>query len=171
VDSPKFLPRLVRRIESLGGIANIFLTHQDDVADAELYAKHFRSRRFIHRAELEAQPDADAILEGEEPIRLASDFLAIPTPGHTRGHCVLLFKERFLFTGDHLDWDRHEHRLDASYDYCWYSWAEQTESMRRLAAFSFEWVLPGHGQRVHLPRREMRKQMQELVTRMEQTGS
>src|SRR5437762_2699277 len=33
VDSPKFLPQLVRKLESLGGLAHIFLTHQDDVAD------------------------------------------------------------------------------------------------------------------------------------------
>ena len=170
IDSPKFLPRLARRFEAFGGIANIFLTHSDDVADARLYAGRFGSRRFIHRAELHSQPDAEVVLDGEEPIPLAPDFLAIPTPGHTRGHCVLLFKEEFLFTGDHLDWDRHEHRLDASYDYCWYSWARQTESMSRLAGFRFEWVLPGHGQRVHLPGTEMSRQMQEVVERMQQTS-
>ena len=166
IDSPKFLPRLARRFEAFGGIANIFLTHSDDVADAHLYARRFGSKRYIHRAELESQPDAEVVLDGEEPIALVADFLAIPTPGHTRGHCVLLFRERFLFTGDHLDWDRHEKRLDASYDYCWYSWERQTESMARLAEFSFEWVLPGHGQRVRLPRDEMRRQMQQLVARM-----
>src|SRR6185437_3247649 len=41
VDSPKFLPRLARRFEEWGGIAGIFLTHQDDVADAAQYARHF----------------------------------------------------------------------------------------------------------------------------------
>src|SRR5215831_13280525 len=51
IDSPKFLPRLVRRFEALGGIANIFLTHRDDVADARLYAERFGSKRIIHRAE------------------------------------------------------------------------------------------------------------------------
>src|SRR5436309_3355935 len=50
IDSPKFLPRLVQRFETLGGIANIFLTHRDDVADAQLYAERFGSKRFIHRA-------------------------------------------------------------------------------------------------------------------------
>jgi glyoxylase-like metal-dependent hydrolase (beta-lactamase superfamily II)/ferredoxin len=170
IDSPKFLPRLVRRFESLGGIGHIFLTHRDDVADAQRYAEHFGSKRYIHRKELSSQPGAEVVLDGVEPVRLAGDFLAIPTPGHTAGHCVLLFGGRFLFTGDHLDWDRHEKRLDASYDYCWYSWELQTESMRRLAGFSFEWVLPGHGQRVHLPEGEMRRQMEELVARMRGTG-
>jgi glyoxylase-like metal-dependent hydrolase (beta-lactamase superfamily II) len=170
IDSPKYLPRLVRRFEALGGIANIFLTHQDDVADAHRYAEHFGSRRFIHRAELLAQPGAEAVLDGDDPIRVADEFLAIPTPGHTVGHCVLLFRDRFLFTGDHLDWDRQEKRLDASYDYCWHSWRRQTESMRRLAEFSFALVLPGHGQRVQLPVDEMRCQMKELVVRMQDQG-
>jgi glyoxylase-like metal-dependent hydrolase (beta-lactamase superfamily II)/ferredoxin len=166
IDAPKFLPRLVRRFEALGGIAHIFLTHRDDVADAERYAEHFGSERIIHRVELSAQPDAERVLDGEEPVVLAPDFLAIPTPGHTRGHCVLLYRGRFLFTGDHLDWDRYTQRLDASPDYCWYSWPRQIASMRRLADFSFEWVLPGHGQRVHLPAAEMRRQMHELLARM-----
>jgi hypothetical protein len=39
--------------------------------------------------------------------------------------------------------------------------------MRKLAAFSFEWVLPGHGQRVKLPAGEMQTRMAELVERME----
>jgi glyoxylase-like metal-dependent hydrolase (beta-lactamase superfamily II)/ferredoxin len=166
IDSPKFLPRLVGRLEALGGVAHIFLTHSDDVADAARYAERFGSRRVIHRAELSAQPDAEIVLDGEEPVELAPGFLAIPTPGHTRGHCVLLFRQRFLFTGDHLAWDRHEKQLEAFYDYCWWSWERQTESMQRLAGFPFEWVLPGHGQRVHLPQGEMRRQMEELVARM-----
>jgi glyoxylase-like metal-dependent hydrolase (beta-lactamase superfamily II)/ferredoxin len=170
IDSPKFLPRLVRNFEALGGISNIFLTHEDDVAEAQLYAKRFGSKRFIHRAELHAQPEAEVVLDGAEPVYLADDFLAVPTPGHTAGHCVLLVGRRFLFTGDHLAWDRHGKHLEAFHDYCWYSWSEQTESMARLAEFSFEWVLPGHGQRVHLPREEMRRQMKELVARMERDG-
>ncbi len=166
IDSPKFLPRLVRRFEALGGIAHIFLTHRDDVADAQLYAQRFGSKRIIHRAELISQPDAEVILEGNDPLELSPGFLALPTPGHTEGHCVLLLDDRFLFTGDHLAFDRQELRLSASHDYCWHSWPKQIESMRRLIGFRFEWVLPGHGQRVYLPREEMRGQLEELVDRM-----
>src|SRR5437879_7312326 len=122
IDSPKFVTPLVQRLEAIGGIAHIFLTHRDDVADAERYAKHFGSRRIIHREELSSQPGAEAVLDGEGPWPLAPSFLAIPTPGHTRGHCVLLFQERFLFTGDHLSWDRAARQLPASEDYCGYSW-------------------------------------------------
>jgi glyoxylase-like metal-dependent hydrolase (beta-lactamase superfamily II)/ferredoxin len=166
IDSPKFLPRLVRRLEQMGGVSRIFLTHSDDVADARLYAERFAARRVIHRHELHSQPDAEMVLDGDEPVELAPGFVAIPTPGHTRGHCVLLVGHRYLFTGDHLAWDRHGQQLEAFRDYCWFSWERQVESMARLAGYDFEWVLPGHGQRVHLPRDEMRRHMADLVARM-----
>jgi glyoxylase-like metal-dependent hydrolase (beta-lactamase superfamily II)/ferredoxin len=168
IDSPKFVTPLVRQLENLGGIVHIFLTHRDDVADAERYAEHFGSRRIIHRDELSAQPDAELVLEGPGPWELAPGYLAILTPGHTAGHCVLLFKERFLFTGDHLDWDRDTRHLAASEDYCWYSWPEQAKSMERLAAYRFEWVLPGHGQKVRLRAVEMQTQIKRLATSMRQ---
>jgi glyoxylase-like metal-dependent hydrolase (beta-lactamase superfamily II)/ferredoxin len=167
IDSPKFLPQLVRRFEALGGIANIFLTHRDDVADAARYAEHFGSRRIIHRDELSSLPDAEFILDGEGPWEITPGFLAVATPGHTEGHCVLLLQNRFLFTGDHLSWNRHRRQLSASRNYCWYSWPLQAQSMERLATYPFEWVLPGHGQRVHLPAAEMREQMTRLVKRMQ----
>ncbi|HEX3316305.1 MAG TPA: MBL fold metallo-hydrolase [Gemmataceae bacterium] len=166
IDAPKFQPRLVRRLEELGGVANIFLTHRDDVADADRYAAHFRGRRYIHREELAWQPDAEVVLEGHAPLDLAAGIRSIPTPGHTGGHCCLLVDDRYLFTGDHLGYDRHERRLDAHRDYCWGSWARQTESMRRLLDFEFAWILPGHGQRIQLEPSEMRRQLAELVERM-----
>lgn len=171
IDSPKFTRPLVERLEHLGGIEHIFLTHRDDVADAERFAKHFGSRRIIHRDELSSQPAAEVVLDGEGPWNLADGFLAILTEGHTKGHCVLLFDNRFLFTGDHLDWDRHTMRLSASENYCWYSWPKQSNSMERLSNYSFEWVLPGHGQRVHLPAEEMKRQMKELVETMRHDDS
>ena len=166
IDSPKFLPQLVRKFESLGGIARIFLTHRDDVADAAKYAERFGAQRIIHRNEASSQPGAEVILEGNEPQELAPGFVAIPTPGHTLGHCVLLVQDRYLFTGDHLHFDRDGKKLEAYRDYCWHSWPKQTASMRRLLDCRFEWVLPGHGQSVHLPEDEMHRQLAELTERM-----
>lgn len=166
VDSPKYLPHLVRRFAALGGIKYIFLTHRDDVAEAHKYAQQFRSQRIIHRAELAAQPDAEIVIEGHDPVPLLPEFLIIPTPGHTRGHCVLLYKNRFLFTGDHLWWSRARQRLSASRSVCWYSWSEQTKSMVKLRNFAFEWVLPGHGQRVKLSADVMQQELVALVDRM-----
>src|SRR3954462_11748752 len=51
IDAPKYVMPLVRRLEALGGVAHIFLTHRDDVADAARYAEHFGSRRIIHQDE------------------------------------------------------------------------------------------------------------------------
>ncbi len=163
IDSPKFLPHLVDRFRSSGGLKHIFLTHRDDVADADRYAKEFSANRIIHRDELSSQPGAEQVLDGREPIQLFPDFLAIPTPGHTRGHCALLYKNRFLFTGDHLWWSRTKRRLSASEDVCWYDWPLQIESLASLQGYRFEWILPGHGQRVRLPASETKAQLERLL--------
>jgi len=167
IDSPKFLPHLIRRFREAGGIRNIFLTHRDDVADAQKYAQEFRSSLIIHREDRSALPEADHLLEGELPIALQNDFMAIPTPGHTRGHCVLLYRNTYLFSGDHLWWDPEGHRLGASKSACWYSWPTQVQSMKRLLDFPFEWVCPGHGSRVKLPPDQIKRYLKELIQRME----
>ena len=162
IDSPRYVERLARRFEERGGVRYIFLTHRDDVADAAKYARRFGSTRIIHRLELAAQPDAERVIDGFSPIELAPGFLAIPTPGHTRGHCALL-ADPCLFSGDHVWWSRHRGRLNASRDVCWYSWKQQLESVALLSRYSFEWVLPGHGERIHFPREEMRRQVACLI--------
>ena len=78
----------------------------------------------------------------------------------------LLLDNRFLFTGDHLWWSRALHSLNAGRDVCWHSWEEQTRSMGLLAGFTFEWVLPGHGERVFLPREEMGRQVADCAILM-----
>jgi glyoxylase-like metal-dependent hydrolase (beta-lactamase superfamily II)/ferredoxin len=167
IDSPRYTHSLVKAFERLGGIRYIFLSHRDDVADAENFALHFRSQRIIHENEISSQPRAEIVIRGSEALAILPDFLVIPTPGHTRGHCCLLYSSKFLFTGDHLDWDGDAERLGASPDYCWYSWPQQTESMLRLLDYSFEWVLPGHGQRARLAASEMRHQLRNLIARMQ----
>jgi len=166
IDSPKFLPHLVRQFEKLGGIHSIFLTHQDDVADADKYAARFKSKRIIHEADLGAQPGAEEVMRRSGIFNAGEDFKIIPTPGHTKGHMVLLYKNKYLFTGDHLWWRRKRKQLGASQSVAWYSWREQTESMARLLNFDFEWVLPGHGERKNLPLGEMRRELEALVGRM-----
>ena len=146
VDSPRAVRRLLRHFENRGGIATMFLTHRDDVADHEAFARHFGCRRVIHERDLtRATAGVERALAGDEPIRLDDDLVVIPTPGHTRGHAVLLYREKFLFTGDHVAWSSRRGGLIAFRDACWYSWLEQIRSMERLLDFSFEWVLPGHG--------------------------
>jgi glyoxylase-like metal-dependent hydrolase (beta-lactamase superfamily II)/ferredoxin len=163
IDSPRFVERLARRFAGRGGVRRIFLTHRDDVADAEKYAARFGAERIIHRLEQSAQPDAERLMEGFEPMELAPGFVAIPTPGHTRGHCALLYRNEFLFAGDHIWWSRMRGRLNASRDVCWHSWREQVDSVGLLERYSFEWVLPGHGERAFFPREEMRRQVGRLI--------
>jgi glyoxylase-like metal-dependent hydrolase (beta-lactamase superfamily II)/ferredoxin len=166
IDSPKYLPYLRDRFQEMGGIRYIFLTHRDDVCDARRYAEAFGSERIIHRDELSAQPDAEHPIDGYEPVRLAPDFLIIPTPGHTRGHCVLLYKGKYLFTGDHIWWSRNWNGLIASRSVSWYSWPKQIESVRKLLDYEFEFLLPGHGERKHLPKEVMHQELEKLVGRI-----
>lgn len=166
IDSPRFLPHLVKRFTALGGIKYIFLSHRDDVADAEKYAKAFGAQRIIHRHELASQPDAELVIDESEAVDFGDNFKIIVTPGHTQGHMVLLYRDNVLFTGDHLSYDPDRKVLCAHEDYCWYSWGEQIKSMKRLSEYDFEWVCAGHGNRVHLPLIEMKTQLKALIERM-----
>jgi glyoxylase-like metal-dependent hydrolase (beta-lactamase superfamily II)/ferredoxin len=169
IDSPRYVPHLVQRLAEMGGIDTIFLTHRDDVADAEKYAEKFGAQRIIHIDEYSAQPSAEHFIRSTDPVDWKPDFRIIPVPGHTKGHMTLLYKQRYLFSGDHLEWDPELHQLSALEAYCWYSWEDQTQSMEQLAKESFEWILPGHGHRVQLHPDAMKLQMEQLVRRMKRT--
>lgn len=153
VDSPRFASQLVRRIEHMGGVRTMFLTHRDDIAAHASFAKKFGCERVMHEADGARRLGIERILEGFEPVRLDRDLTLLPVPGHTRGHVVMLYRNRFLFTGDHLAWSPARETLTAFRSVAWYSWPEQTRSMERLLDYAFEWVLPGHG-RIHQDSRE-----------------
>ncbi|HEY9772442.1 MAG TPA: MBL fold metallo-hydrolase [Planktothrix sp.] len=166
IDSPKFVAHLVDSFEKLGGIKYIFLTHRDDVADAAKYATKFGAKRIIHADDADSVRGAEIVIEGEEEVTMAPEFKIIPVPGHTRGHAVLLYEDKFLFTGDHLAYDPETQELEAFRGACWYSWDEQTKSMERLLRYRFEWVLAGHGDRTHLDAEIMQSKLTHLVERM-----
>ena len=96
-------------------------------------------------------------LAGPEPVSLADDLLAIPTPGHTRGHAVLLYRRQ-------LSLHRRPPRLVApARARSWPSGTPTgTRGPRRSARWSvssttrFEWVLPGHGALATAPSRRRR---------------
>ncbi len=168
VDSPRAANPLVKAFDRGGGIRLLFLTHRDDVADHAALAKRFGCERILHDRDVTAGTrDVERKLSGDDPISLAPDLVAIPVPGHTRGHAVLVYREKFLFTGDHLAWSPRRRALTAFRDACWYSWTEQIRSMEKLLDFRFEWVLPGHGWRWHAPSAEaMREEVRKCVTWM-----
>ena len=147
-------------------MSDILLSHQDDVADARRYAKHFGARVWIHEDDARAAPYATDLLRGSEPAEIRERLLAIPVPGHTKGSVVYLLEETYLFTGDSLAWSREREDLVAFRDACWYSWSEQKSSLAKLADHRFEWVLAGHGGSIRLPAEEMRARLRALVDRM-----
>ena len=148
IDSPRFTSHLIKKIGELGGIRRIFLTHRDDIADHDRFAEKFGAVRIMHARDGAARFGVEQIIQGEDAVAIDDDLLAIPTPGHTRGHMVLLYRNRYLFTGDHLAWSPARQTLTAFRSANWYSWPETTRSMEKLREYSFEWVLPGHG-RIH----------------------
>ena len=169
IDSPRFAGPLVKNIAAMGGVSRMLLTHQDDVADHAKFRARFGCERVLHRddvrshtAEVEIQP------AGSEAVEIGPGLRMIPTPGHTRGHAVYLYRDTFLFTGDHLAWSESRGHLYAFRSACWYSWSEQIRSMERLLDYRFEWVLPGHGRPIHLPADEMRSSLERCIEWMKQ---
>lgn len=172
VDSPRFAPPLVKQLEAMGSIRYMYLTHRDDVADHEKFHQHFGCDRILHRDDITANTSKVEIqLTGREPVQLAPDLLIIPVPGHTQGHTVLLYNQKFLFSGDHLAFSRQLNHLYAFREFCWYSWSELVKSMSYLATFDFEWVLPGHGRRYHADRETMRQEMETCLMWMKGLGA
>jgi glyoxylase-like metal-dependent hydrolase (beta-lactamase superfamily II)/ferredoxin len=161
IDSPRFTEPLAKR---LGGVRRMLLTHQDDVADHEKFAARFGCERVLHADDrgrnIELRPG------GHDPIDLGDGIVMIPTPGHTRGHAVFLDRDKYLFTGDHLAWSESRGHLYAFRNACWYSWSEQIRSMERLLDYSFEWVLPGHGRPIRLPREAMHASLRACIAWM-----
>lgn len=166
IDSPRFNRHLQESIARLGGIRYIFLTHEDDVADAHRFQRAFQAERIIHEKALSAQPEAEIVVHGYDSLPMPGEFLIVPTPGHTRGHMVLLYDSRYLFSGDHLYLDRQSGRLQAHPRHCWYSWTEQIESMEKLLHLDFQWVLAGHGDRGRLAEQEVKDQLRQLIIDM-----
>jgi glyoxylase-like metal-dependent hydrolase (beta-lactamase superfamily II) len=143
VDSPRAAAPLLRRLEERGGVSLLVLSHRDDVADHAGLRARFGCDRLMH--EDDGLRGLERYIGGDEPVALADDLLAIPTPGHTPGSLCLLYRRTFLFTGDHLWWNPERGMLSASRSFNWYSWEEQLRSIERLLAFDFRHVLPGHG--------------------------
>jgi len=167
IDSPRFAGPLVKNIEALGGVRRLLLTHQDDVADHAKFAERFGCERVLHKDDVRSGTAAVELkVTGNDPVALDEDLVMIPTPGHTRGHAVFLYRDKYLFTGDHLAWSGTRGHLYAFRSACWYSWPEQIRSMERLLDFRFEWVLPGHGHPIALTADAMHDSLERCIAWM-----
>jgi glyoxylase-like metal-dependent hydrolase (beta-lactamase superfamily II)/ferredoxin len=170
IDSPRFAAPLVKRLEDLGGVKWMLLTHRDDVADHDKFAKHFGAQRVLHRRDAGVPGGPiERSIDGDDEVEVAPGVTVIPTPGHTAGHVSFLVegeRERFLFTGDHMALDDETGHLEAWPDVCWYDWGEQTKSVQKLAGFEADWVLPGHGRGGRVGRGRWRGEVERLAAWM-----
>jgi glyoxylase-like metal-dependent hydrolase (beta-lactamase superfamily II)/ferredoxin len=167
VDSPRFTKPLCDRLDALGGVSLLFLTHRDDVADHARFAERYGCRRVIHAADVDAGTrDVETRIEGLAPVDLDADLRVVPTPGHTAGSACLIHRSTFLFSGDHVAWSPTRRHVYAFRDACWHDWDRQIESMERLAAERFEWILPGHGRRCRIEAERMPAEIARCVAWM-----
>ncbi len=147
VDSPRWTRDVYEPLADLGGLADILLTHRDDIADADRYAERFGARVWIHREDAGPAPFATDHIAGEEAVSIRDDVVAFPVPGHTKGSVLYLIDGHLLFSGDSLAWSPVNNRLMAFRDACWYSWPAQQRSLSRFAEseYRFDRLFCGHG--------------------------
>jgi glyoxylase-like metal-dependent hydrolase (beta-lactamase superfamily II) len=173
VDMPKPSDQVFRWLEEHGGVRWLFLTHKDHVQHHAEYAARFPGcRRIIGRADVNKRQSAFADATSAVEIQIASDpgpttlegaplandaltdaeFAVLPQPGHTPGTMCLLYRGKYLFTGDHLAYSNVRGHVIAHRLQCWESWQRQTDSVSRLRDLAtagqlrFSWLLPGHGE-------------------------
>jgi glyoxylase-like metal-dependent hydrolase (beta-lactamase superfamily II) len=177
IDLPKPSEELFRWLEAHGGVRWIFLTHRDHVQHHAEYAARFPGcRRVIGRADVNERQSSFAEATSTVEVKLANELVprtldgapiplealadtelaVLPQPGHTPGSLCMLYRGRFLFTGDHLAYSRRFGHITAHRLQCWEDWERQTKSVSHLAAWAeagalrFQWLLPGHGEWIRL---------------------
>ena len=170
IDSPRYLRSLAERVDDLGGIAHVLLSHRDDVADADHWAERYGAEVWIHAADADAAPYATVIIDGDESTPVSSGTFVIPVPGHTEGSVVFHVDDRWLFTGDTLHWNHRRNELDVTPEQTFFSWAVLADSMDRLARLRTEWVFPGHGKWHGVGTKLYESQMSRLGKDMRQIG-
>lgn len=170
VDSPRYVRGLAERIDQLGGIGHVLLSHRDDVADADRWAERYGAQVWIHAADADAAPYATMILEGDDARAIAPGVVAVPAPGHTEGSVVFHVDDRWLFTGDALHWNQRRDQLDVFPEQTFQSWDVLADSMDRLSQLRVEWVFAGHGMWHDVGAELYAKQMARLGAAMRRLG-
>ena len=74
IDSPRWSAPLARRMEALGGLATIVLSHRDDVADHARWAGAFGCERWIHQADADTAPGVAWPVVGTAALQLDADL-------------------------------------------------------------------------------------------------
>ena len=143
VDVPEYVEQNILFIEQNGSPDFIFLTHRDDVADAEMFREKFGSKLIINDSERYAVSNPDITFRDSCKI---GDAILIHTPGHSPGSSSLYYsKSRVMFTGDHVTSNRGK---PVAEDFSWtYDYRLQIKNARKLLDYDFEYILAGHGGR------------------------
>jgi glyoxylase-like metal-dependent hydrolase (beta-lactamase superfamily II) len=164
VNAPEPTAEVLKELEELGGVDYIFGTHRDVVCHADAVAKHFNAKRVFHELDLDAMPDTEIVLKGEQKQTLAGDdkFVAMPAPGHTEGHCVLLYAGSLLFCGDAFS-VAGDKVIVGPAEWTWQSTEMNIETVKRLASLTLTCVLPDHGQCLLLDPEEIQKRILKAV--------
>lgn len=167
IDTPRWSPSLADRCEAaVGPVTDVLLTHRDHAAHGRRYADRFGARLWIHEDDLDAAPDADRVLRGPEPAEVSDGVVAHPLPGHTRGSVLYVADEQYCFSGDSFYWSRMTGDIEIAENVVWYSVEKLADSLARTAGrLRFTWLLPGHGDRKHLPAGDMRERLTRLAER------
>lgn len=164
IDSPWFSDALASKYEALGQATDVLLTHRDHAAHGRRYADRFDTRLWVHKGDLDAAPDANRILRGTEPTEIADTVLAHPLPGHTKGSVLYLADARYCFSGDSIYYSRTHADQAVAESVTWYSVTVLAASLARAAPMlRFEWLLPGHGDRIRFPADEMTQRLRTLA--------
>ncbi|MDF1661355.1 MAG: MBL fold metallo-hydrolase [Planctomycetota bacterium] len=164
IDSPRFTKALAKRLEERGGVEWMLLTHCDDVADHQKFHDHFGCKRVMHLDDIRGSTkNVEVKVEGTDRVEVTKDLSLFPTPGHTKGSVCFIYDERYLFSGDHVAWSSTMEQIYAFRGACWYDWDTVKESMTRLKAMNFEWILPGHGWPCQFSPDQMKIEMQRCI--------
>jgi glyoxylase-like metal-dependent hydrolase (beta-lactamase superfamily II) len=166
IDTPRWSPALADRYERLGPIAHVLLTHRDHAAHGRQYADRYGAKLWIHEGDLDAAPDADVVVRGLDPVEITPGVVVHPLPGHTEGSVLYLADDKYCFTGDSFYWSRTTGDLEVAEAVTWYDIRVLAASLARTAPMiRFEYVLPGHGDRMRLTADEMAARLAGLVDR------
>lgn len=166
IDCPKFVKPLLKKIEELGGIKYIYLTHKDDIGEYSKFKEYFNAQVIFHEDDFNKRiSSADITLKGQEDYILDEDIRIIAVPGHTKGHTVLLYKDKYLFSGDHLAYDTKQKYLYMFERYCWYDWNKQLQSLKKLLNYDFSHVYAGHGGSFEGTVQEVKEQITSFLKR------
>ena len=68
IDSPRFATQLLKRIDALGGVETMLLTHKDDVADHKLFRERFNCERVMHADDGAERLGAERVIRGSDPV-------------------------------------------------------------------------------------------------------